>query len=123
LPLLKSYGGAVPGEGIVGFQGGYVMNGFRQLWNGVWHYQEPQDETIRWIVQSGLGELICFAIILVPVLLVFLVLQKRSDRIYRTKPREDFEIRHAIVEKTGNFLVYDMSDEELEALHDAEIDF
>jgi hypothetical protein len=89
------------------------MNLFKELWNGVWHYETPQDETIRWIVESGLGELICMGIIVIPVTTGFVVYLLVLNRIHWTKPRQKFEIRHAIAVQTGNKSVYDMSDEEL----------
>lgn len=99
------------------------MNEFRQLWNGVWHLEVPQNETIQWIVECGLGELIVIGILLVPVMTVFAAYCKAVNWFYWTKPNAQFQARHEIVKETGNFAVYDMTDDELEALHDAECDF
>ena len=99
------------------------MSLFRQLWNGVWHFETPQDETIRWIVECGLGEMICLGILFIPAIAIFAAYCHVLEGFYWTKPQIRFEVRHTIVEQTGDFSVYDMTDEELEALHDAEIDF
>jgi len=96
------------------------MNEFYQIWNAVFHGEPPVDEEIFWIVECGLGDLMCLAVLIIPVMTVFAAYCKAVDWFYWTKPKQQFQRRDDIVKKTGNFAVYDMSDEELDALHDSE---
>ena len=99
------------------------MKEFLEMWNGVFHGEPPANETIFWIVECGLGDLICFGVLIIPVIVGFYLYIRYLDWIYIEKPDRAFQLRDAIVEQTGDFSVYDMSDEELEALHESECDF
>lgn len=94
---------------------------FKELWNGVWHFETPTNETIRWMVDCGLGEVICCGIVILPTILLFIAVflyQEWKEK----KSSEKFERRYAIAGRTQDFTVYDMSDEELDE-YEATIDF
>lgn len=94
---------------------------FKQLWNGVWHYETPTDEIIRWMVDCGLGEFICLGIVVTPVVLALIALIVYQEWQLK-KSHQKFERRHAIAGRTQDFTVYDLSDQELDR-YESEIDF
>ena len=98
------------------------MELFKQLWNGYWHFETPTNETIRWMADCGLGEMICLAIVTLPFLFAFLGYMKYLGWKHIVLPERRFERRHNIVVLTEDCSVYSLSDKELDR-YESELDF
>lgn len=85
------------------------MEYFRQLWNAVWHFEHPESETIQWLVDTGIGDCICFGIVIVPTVIMFMLWCEFQYWIHWTKPRREFEAKMERFHATGgtDFSIFD----------------
>jgi|AP45_3_1055517.scaffolds.fasta_scaffold16372_3 hypothetical protein len=99
------------------------MSIFRQLWNGVWHFEQAADPTVQWAVEN-FRELFMYVFLVVPALLFFAITIAWCEWEMKRELR-NFDRRKSLAEETGEFWVHDLSDEELVMYHEqaAETDF
>jgi len=78
-------------EDSTDFQGGKDMSTWKQLWNGVWNHQTPQDLTIRWITET-FGEFLQFTFVITVCLTVFGLYYWITDRRIAANRRKSHDL-------------------------------